>query len=118
MAASSSSVFASPRCVAAEQDAVIGDDADRIAPDMGETANQGLAVQLLEFIELGAVDHPRDDVMHVERLAPVGGHHAINLFGRKQRLARLTHVQSHAGGRLQVATMRRAMPIAWLSFWA
>jgi len=50
---------------------VVGDDADRIAPDMGETADQGLAVQLLEFVELRTIDQARDDVVHVEWLAPV-----------------------------------------------
>src|ERR1700736_5180373 len=71
----------------AEQDAVVGDDADRIAPDMGETANQGLAVELLEFVELRAVDHARDDVTHIIRLAAVGGDDAVDFLGRKQRLA-------------------------------
>src|ERR1700704_6332339 len=75
-----------------EQDAVVGDDADRIAPDMRKTANQGLAVQLLEFVELRTVDHTRDDVMHVERLTPVGGDHAVNLLGGKQWFARLAHI--------------------------
>ena len=37
-----------------EQDAVVGDDADRIAVDVGEAADQGLAVARLEFLELAS----------------------------------------------------------------
>jgi hypothetical protein len=40
----------------AEQDAVVGDDADRHAPDMGEAADQRRAVERLELVELRAVD--------------------------------------------------------------
>ena len=68
---------------------------------MGEAADQGLAVQFLELVELRTVDQAGDDVVHVERLAPVGGDHAIDLLGRKQRLARLAHVQRRALRRLQ-----------------
>src|SRR5258708_2276381 len=57
----------------AEQDAVIGDDADRIAPDVRKTANQRLAIKLLEFVELRAVDQARNDIAHVIRFAPIGG---------------------------------------------
>ncbi len=77
----------------AEQDAVIGDDADRVAPDMGKAADQGLAIQLLELVEFRTIDHTRDDVMDIERLAAVGRHDAVDLFGCKQRVARLAHVQ-------------------------
>ncbi len=35
-----------------EQDAVVGDDADRVAVDACETAHQGRPVQLLELLEL------------------------------------------------------------------
>src|SRR5260370_39910458 len=55
----------------AEQDAVVGDDADRIAPDVRKTANQRLAIKLLEFIELRAVDQARNDISHAVRLAPI-----------------------------------------------
>src|SRR6185312_11177800 len=65
----------------AEENSVVGDDADRIAPDMGEAADQGLPVELLELVELRAVDQPRDDVAHVERLAPVDRNHTVNILG-------------------------------------
>ena len=45
---------------------------------MRKTANQGLAIKFLEFVEFGAVDHARDDVADVIGLAPVGGDtHAV-----------------------------------------
>ncbi len=68
---------------------------------MGETADQGLAVQLLEFVELRTINQARDDVVHVEWLAPVGGDHAIDFLRRKQGLARLAHVQVGACRLLQ-----------------
>ena len=40
---------------------------------MGEAADQRLAVQFLELVELGAVDDAGDDVAHIERLAAVSG---------------------------------------------
>ncbi|MBA7652319.1 hypothetical protein ES703_60149 [subsurface metagenome] len=76
-----------------EKNAVIGDDADRVAPDMGEAADQRGAVEFLELVEFGAVDDPRDNVVHVERLAAVGRHHAVDFLGRKQRLPYLAHVE-------------------------
>src|SRR6516162_688930 len=81
----------------AEQDAVVGDDTDRVAPDMGKAADQRLAVELFELIEFRTVDQTRDDVAHVERLASIGRYYAVNLFWRKQRLAHLAHVQGSPG---------------------
>src|SRR5690606_29032624 len=43
-----------------EQDAVVGDDPDRIAVQVGEAAHQGLAVARLELLQLAAVDDARD----------------------------------------------------------
>ena len=37
-----------------EQDAVVGDDADRVAVDVGEAADQRRAVKLLELVELAS----------------------------------------------------------------
>src|SRR6516225_4507326 len=45
----------------AEQDAVVGDDTDRVAPDMGKAADQRLAVELFELIEFRTVDQTRDE---------------------------------------------------------
>ena len=49
----------------AEQDAVVGEDADRVAVDVREAADQRRAVERLELVELGAVDEARDDLAHV-----------------------------------------------------
>ena len=37
----------------AEQDAVVGEDRDRHAPDVREAADQGRAVERLELVEFG-----------------------------------------------------------------
>jgi len=85
---------------------------------MGKAANQGLAIQFLEFVEFGAIDQARDDVMDVERLAPVGGHHAIDFLGANSGSRGSRMFNAARCGGFRVATMRRAIPIAWLSFWA
>ena len=57
----------------AEQDAVVGEDPDRVAVDVREAADQRRAVERLELVEARAVDEPRDQLVHVVRLAHVGG---------------------------------------------
>src|SRR5690554_4487991 len=69
----------------AEQDAVVGDDAHRVAVDMGKAGDQGLAVIAFEFVKLGTVDGAGDDVTHVELLAQVGANDAVDLLGVVQR---------------------------------
>src|SRR6202043_1142848 len=61
-----------------EQNAVIGDDADGIAPDAGESRHQRLAVELLELVELAAVDDARDHLAHIVGLARVAGDDAVD----------------------------------------
>src|SRR5436853_330099 len=56
-----------------KQDAVIGEDADRIAPDPGEAADQGRAVELLELVQFAAVDDAGDDLAHLVRPTDVAG---------------------------------------------
>ena len=51
-----------------EQHAVVGEDADLVAPDVREAADQRRAVGRLVFVEAAAVDDPRDDLAHVELL--------------------------------------------------
>src|SRR3546814_10589881 len=74
-----------------KQDAVVGHDADRVAVQVGETGDQGLAVACLELVELAAVDHARDDLADVERAPGVLRHAAVPLARRVQRLARPAH---------------------------
>ena len=72
----------------AEQDAVVGEDADRIALDVRKAADQRRAVERLELVESRAVDDAGDDVAHIVRLARVGRHDAVDLLGGIKRLAR------------------------------
>ena len=82
-----------------EQDAVVGHDPHRIAPEVGEAAHQGLAVQGLELAEARAVHDAADDLAHVVRPAQVGGHDVVQLVRGLGRLLR--------GGLLQPRLRRR-----------
>ena len=73
----------------AEQDAVVGDDAHRVAVELGEAAHQRRAVARLELVEARAIDHAGDDLAHVEGLAGVAGDDAVDLFRVVQRLLAL-----------------------------
>src|SRR6185437_9331983 len=53
----------------AEEDAVVGEDPDRVALDPREAADQRLAVVRLELMEAAAVDEPGDDLARVDLLA-------------------------------------------------
>jgi hypothetical protein len=83
-----SSMKCAPFSALGEQDAVVGDDADRIAVDVREAGDERPAVARLEFLELRAVDDARDDFADVEGLARVGRHAAVEFRCRVQRLAR------------------------------
>ncbi|MNS72635.1 hypothetical protein D3C72_1060540 [compost metagenome] len=72
-----------------KQDAVVGDDAHRVAPDPREAADQRGAVARLEFVEFRAIDEAGDDLAHVVGLARVGGDHAVQFLGGIQRRRRL-----------------------------
>ncbi len=50
------------------------------AVDVREAANERLAVERLELVELGAVDDARDDVADVVGRARIGRHDAVELF--------------------------------------
>ena len=90
-----------------EQDAVVGDDADRIAVDMREAGDQGLAVARLELVQLAAVDDARDHFADVERTARV-------LSARcRTTPRRRTAVRAAAHGQRQVlAAVERADDVA------
>ena len=60
-----------------EEDAVVGDDAHREAPDLGEAADQGRAVERLELVEPAAVDDAADHLAHVVGRAGVGRHDVV-----------------------------------------
>ena len=90
-----------------EQDAVVGDDADRVAVDVREAADKRLAVARLELLELAAVHDARNDFADVEGPAGVLGNDAVELLGREQRLARRLH-----GHRQLLAAVQMAHDVA------
>ena len=69
-----------------EQDAVIGEYPDRIAVDVGEAGDQGWAVELLELVQHRTVDNARDHLAYLERRAPVGRYHPVELARIVERL--------------------------------
>src|ERR1700683_5132290 len=86
-----------------EQNAVIGDDTDKVAPDAREARDQGLAIKRLELVEFTAVDDTRDHLAHVIGFARIGRHDAVKLLGRIKRfLWRLT-LDSGALGAVEIA---------------
>ena len=86
-----------------EQDAVIGEDADRVAPDPGKAADQRLAVEPLELVELAAVDEPGDDLAHLIGPAGVGRNDPVDLVGRVERLARRPDLERDALDAVEIA---------------
>src|SRR5690606_30109913 len=67
-----------------EEDAVVGQDRDRIAMDMREAADQRAAVQRLELVEQRTVNEAGDHFAHVEGLLGIGRNDAIQLLGIEQ----------------------------------
>ena len=57
----------------AEEDAVVGEDGDRVALEVGEAGDQRLAIAGLELVEAAAVDDPGDDLADFDAPAAVGG---------------------------------------------
>ena len=57
----------------AEENAVVGDDADGVAPEAGEAGDERGAVEAFEFVELAVVDEAGDDFADVVGFAGVGG---------------------------------------------
>ena len=86
-----------------KQDAVIGEDADGIAADMREAAHEGRAVELLELVQLAAVNDAGNDVARVIGPAYVVRDDAVDLFGRIERLPRLREREWHLFHRVQIA---------------
>src|SRR4051794_41531265 len=77
----------------AEQDAVVGEDADGKTVDVSEAANERLAIELLEFLEFGRIHEARDHVANVVERARVRGHDAVELVGWKQRIPSSANLQ-------------------------
>ena len=69
-----------------EEDAVVGEDADRVAVEVRPAGDERRAVGRLELVEARAVDDARDDLAHLERLAHVDRGDAEQLVGVVARL--------------------------------
>ena len=68
-----------------KEDAVVRQHPDRIAHHPREAADERRPVRRFELVETAAVDHPGDDLPHVERSPQVRGHDAVDLLRRVQR---------------------------------
>ena len=55
------------RLLVEEHAAVVGEDADRVAVDLGQPGDERRAVARLELVELAVVDDPGEHVARVER---------------------------------------------------
>ena len=86
----------------AEQDAVIGDDADWIAVDVREAGDQRGAVELLELVELGTVDETGDHLAGIVGFLQVGADDAVQLLGRVERGDRRTQGRGRLFAPVQV----------------
>ena len=64
----------------AEQNAVVGDDADGHSFDVRKAAHQRRAEAGFEFVQLTAIDNAGDDFAHIKRLARIGWNDSIQLF--------------------------------------
>ena len=85
----SSTKCAALRALLAEQDALVGEDADRVAVDVGEAADDRRRVERLELVPARAVDDPRDDLARVIAGARAGRHDAEQPAGIDGRLGGL-----------------------------
>src|SRR3546814_19992443 len=70
-----------------EEDAVVGEDANRIAVEVREAADQCRSEKLLELVERAAVHQPGDDLAHLIGLARIGRYDAVKLGGVIERIA-------------------------------
>ena len=73
-----------------KQNAVVGDDADRVSVNTGESADQCRAIKSLELVEVRCIDDPGDDFADVVGNATIRRYDPVEL-GRivKRRLRRL-----------------------------
>src|SRR5207237_10629409 len=82
-----------------EQYALVGQDAERIAVQVGEAGHERLAVERLELVEAAAVDQPGDHLARVGRPARVARYDAVELARVVGRLLRRLRLERAAAGR-------------------
>ena len=101
-----------------EEDAVVGDDADRDSPsDAREAADQRRAVERLELVEAAAIHQPRDHLAHVEALARIARDDAVEVARVVAAAAPASATsQGYVLRRLRLLTMLRTIASACSSF--
>ncbi len=87
----------------AEQQPIIGDNADRNAHHMREAAHNRTAIPRLKFAQARAIHQAGDDFAHVIRAARVGGNHAVQFVGIVQRLFGRLHQHGRWFAPIQMA---------------
>ena len=53
---------------------------DRVAMQVGEATDQGLAVEFLELVKIGAIDDSGDHFANIVRFTQIGTDHTVELF--------------------------------------
>ena len=81
------------QCRFAEDDAVVGDNADQMAPDPGEAAHDRLAPLGFEGGETTAIHNASDDLGRIEWNSIIGTDNAVDLFGWVRRRFRLDPIE-------------------------
>ncbi len=85
-----------------EEDAIVGEDADRHATEPGESGDESRRVARLELIEFRVVHQPADDLADIELAPPVGRDDAVELRGIEDGRGRI--------GKFDIGTLRRPEP--------
>ena len=99
-----------------EEDAVVGQDRNRVPHEVGEAAHQRIAVERLELLHQRAVDDPGDHLAHLERPPRVGGDDAVQLGRVVPGLGRLAPPPRLRGGIGERASRSRGRSAsAWSS---
>jgi len=68
-----------------EEDAVVGEDADRVALDVRPAADERLAVERLELVEPAAVDDARDHLPRIHVRPVVVGDQPVQILRVEHR---------------------------------
>ena len=97
------------------EDAVIGEDGDRHAEDPGKAGDQRRAVELLELLELRAVDQPGDHLAHIIGPRQAHRHDAVELGRVVERRRGSATATPDAGRPSRLLTMSRTIASAWVS---
>ena len=73
------------RLLAEQHATVVGEDADRVAVQLGEPGDERRAVQRLELVEVAVVDQPGDHIARIERHLRIDRWDAEQVLGIESR---------------------------------